>query len=52
MVDNIDINIKCDWCSNSGSGIYIDITIGELVCKACGIVLPNFIWMKDEIYEK
>lgn len=52
MVNNIDISIKCQECSTSGNGIYIDVDIGELVCKKCGLVLPDFIWIKDEIYEK
>jgi transcription initiation factor TFIIIB Brf1 subunit/transcription initiation factor TFIIB len=52
MVENIDYNIFCATCWSSGSDIFIDTSIGELVCTHCGLVLPEYVWMNDEIYEK
>jgi len=52
MVENMDWKIFCAECGCSGSDIFIDVYIGELVCTQCGLVLPDFIWLKDEIYEK
>jgi transcription initiation factor TFIIIB Brf1 subunit/transcription initiation factor TFIIB len=53
MVDNVDFSIQCNMCwDSSGSSIYIDTHIGELVCKKCGLVLENFIWLDDEIYAR
>ncbi len=52
MVENMDYNIICAECRSSGSDIFIDVCIGELVCTQCGLVLPEFYWWNDEIYEK
>ena len=52
MVDNIDCKIFCASCNASGSSIYIDANLGELVCKECGVVLDDYVWWNDEIYEQ
>lgn len=51
-MDNIDWNIECESCfASSGSDIFIDTNIGELVCKKCGVVQTKYIWVANNVYE-
>lgn len=53
MVDNYNFSIKCAECTDSsGSNIFIDVKIGEFICKSCGLVLDDYVYWKHEIYEK
>lgn len=47
---NSDIRINC-FCGASGSSIYIDTKNGEIVCGDCGLVLDEYFYWNDEIYE-
>jgi transcription initiation factor TFIIIB Brf1 subunit/transcription initiation factor TFIIB len=50
MVIDSRLNIVCNSCGSSGSSLYIDIKIGEIVCTLCGVVQPQ-IWCRGEVYE-
>ncbi len=46
----VEPKITCENCGSTS--IYIDMKLGEIVCKKCAVIFNSYVVWKNEIYDK